>query len=681
VPLKILITGNLGYVGPEVGKYLRARRPDAALYGFDNAYFAHCLTGAAVLPESYLDGQFYGDVRNISLDLKEYDAVVQLAAISNDPMGNRFQAVTLDINHNSTVSLAKAAAAAGVKNFVFASSCSVYGIAEGAARKESDPLNPITAYARSKIGAERALSELETPMVITALRFATACGMSDRLRLDLVLNDFVACALSRGEISVLSDGSPWRPLIDVADMARAIDWAIDRPAGRGGRYLAVNVGSNDRNYQVKELANAVATSRSTDPKIWANDLDSDSDRLRPQRICLFGMFGGGNLGNDASLESFLLFLREARPDAEISCVCVDPDLIARQHQIPTTPISIPNFSNSFLRAINRGSLKLLGRAANWHRAINFFRQFDVVIVPGTSFLCDFGSGPFGTPYGLFRWAAAARLCGVKFCFVGTGAGPIMHPLSRWMCKSAAAWAYYRSFRDQVSKDFITSLGIDTSEDPVYPDLVFKLPTPSENAMRNIPSTIGVGLMNYSGWLAKSPAIYETYIEKISRFVVSLLDRGYRVRLLIGETVDQRAVSDVARVALANGYSIANGVTDPPKAGQLVQEPTNSFHDVMRQIADTDIVVATRFHNVICALKLMRPTVSIGYEAKSDAVMADAGLGDFCQFIEELDLEQLEMQFTELVKNKAHHQEIIRRNLEAIHGRVKRHEQELLSKIL
>jgi UDP-glucose 4-epimerase len=95
-------------------------------------------------------------------------------------------------------------------------------------------------------------------MVVTSLRFATACGMSDRLRLDLVLNDFVACALARGEISVLSDGTPWRPLIDVADMARAIDWAIDRIAENGGRYLAVNAGSNDRNYQVRDLANAVA---------------------------------------------------------------------------------------------------------------------------------------------------------------------------------------------------------------------------------------------------------------------------------------------------------------------------------------------------------------------------------------------------------------------------------------
>ena len=158
------------------------------------------------------------------------------------------------------MSIAKAAAAAGVKNFVFASSCSVYGVAEGAPRKESDPLNPITAYAKSKIGAERELASIDTNMVVTSLRFATACGMSDRLRLDLVLNDFVACALSQGKISVLSDGTPWRPLIDVADMARAIDWAIDRGAQTGGRYLAVNVGSDDRNYQVKELAHAVAQS-------------------------------------------------------------------------------------------------------------------------------------------------------------------------------------------------------------------------------------------------------------------------------------------------------------------------------------------------------------------------------------------------------------------------------------
>ena len=145
-----------------------------------------------------------------------------------------------------------------MKNFVFASSCSVYGIADGPPRRETDSLNPITAYAKSKIGSEQELAAIDTDMTITCLRFATACGMSDRLRLDLVLNDFVACALSSGQISVLSDGTPWRPLIDVADMARAIDWAVDRPAGTGGRFLTVNAGSDDRNYQVKDLANAVA---------------------------------------------------------------------------------------------------------------------------------------------------------------------------------------------------------------------------------------------------------------------------------------------------------------------------------------------------------------------------------------------------------------------------------------
>ncbi len=257
--MKILIIGNMGYVGPAVVRELAARHPSAVLHGFDNAYFAHCLTGSQSLPERLLDRQFFGDVRSLSPQMLEgYDAVVELAAVSNDPMGSRFAAVTAQINQNATVAIAEAAARAGVRNFVFASSCSVYGIAQGAPRRETDPVAPLTDYAKSKIGTEDALADIGGDMVITSLRFATACGMSDRLRLDLVLNDFVACALSQRKITVLSDGSPWRPLIDVADMARAIDWAIQRPADNGGRILCVNAGSNERNHQVRDLAAAVA---------------------------------------------------------------------------------------------------------------------------------------------------------------------------------------------------------------------------------------------------------------------------------------------------------------------------------------------------------------------------------------------------------------------------------------
>lgn len=257
--MKILIIGNQGYVGPSVVRELAKQHPDAILHGFDTGYFAHCLTGVERLPEVPLQAQFFGDARDIGpAFLEGYTAVVQLAAISNDPMGDRFAAVTEAINQRASVSIAKAAACAGVKNFVFASSCSVYGIAQGGPRTEQDPVAPITAYAKSKIGTEEELETLDGDMVITSLRFATACGMSDRLRLDLVLNDFVACALSQKKITVLSDGSPWRPLIDVADMARAIDWAIQRPASNGGRVLRVNAGSNERNHQVRDLAEAVA---------------------------------------------------------------------------------------------------------------------------------------------------------------------------------------------------------------------------------------------------------------------------------------------------------------------------------------------------------------------------------------------------------------------------------------
>ena len=258
--MKILITGNLGYVGPWVTRRLRNSYPDATLAGLDMGFFAHCLTNAAYLPEARLDLQYFGDVRQPPAEvLRGTDAIVHLAAISNDPMGNLYEAVTLDINHRASVDLARAAKAAGVKTFVFASSCSVYGAAGGGPRKEQDELNPLTAYAKSKVMTEEGLDKLaDKNFRVTSLRFATACGMSERLRLDLVLNDFVASAISTGRITVLSDGTPWRPLINVQDMARAIEWGIERRQDQGGAHLVINTGSNEWNYQVSELATAVA---------------------------------------------------------------------------------------------------------------------------------------------------------------------------------------------------------------------------------------------------------------------------------------------------------------------------------------------------------------------------------------------------------------------------------------
>ena len=258
--MRILVTGNQGYVGPVLGRHLRDTWPDATLIGFDAGFFAAMLTAPdGVSPEHSFDRQVFGDVRDLDPRLlRGVDAVVHLAAVSNDPMGSRFEAVTAQINAAASVALARAARAAGVRSFVFASSCSVYGFAPGDARTEDDPLNPQTAYARSKVDTEAALASIGgDAMAITCLRFATACGMSDRLRLDLVLNDFVASALATGEVTVMSDGTPWRPLIDVRDMARAIAWACARDPGTDTPFLAVNVGTAAANVRVIEIAGEV----------------------------------------------------------------------------------------------------------------------------------------------------------------------------------------------------------------------------------------------------------------------------------------------------------------------------------------------------------------------------------------------------------------------------------------
>ncbi|RED50821.1 NAD-dependent epimerase/dehydratase family protein [Aestuariispira insulae] len=254
----ILINGNMGYIGPPLTKHLMSSKEDYCLHGFDTGYFAHCLTTKDGLPERQLKAQYFGDIRNYPNQIMDgIDAVVHLAAISNDPIGNAYEQVTAEINIEASVEIARAAKAAGVKRFVFASSCSVYGAGPDKACDEKAPLNPVTAYARSKIAMEEALAELaDDDFKVTCLRFATACGWSDRLRLDLVLNDFVASAIATGTITILSDGTPWRPLIHVDDMARAIEWAIQSDADTP--FLALNTGSDRWNYQIRDLAHAVA---------------------------------------------------------------------------------------------------------------------------------------------------------------------------------------------------------------------------------------------------------------------------------------------------------------------------------------------------------------------------------------------------------------------------------------
>lgn len=257
--MKILITGNMGYVGPVLVDEIKKKLKSSEIVGFDTGFFGHCIT-KDYFPETFLRKQIFGDMREFPEEiLDDIDAVVHLAAISNDPIGNKFENQTKEINDEATVALIKKCIDKGVKKFIFASSCSIYGQSQGNSRTEMDELNPLTAYAKSKVSSENIFKILNNnDTTITSLRFATACGMSSRLRLDLVLNDFVACAVTSKKITVLSDGLPWRPLINVRDMAQAIIWALNREKCNGGKFLAINTGFNSWNFQIKDLAYKVS---------------------------------------------------------------------------------------------------------------------------------------------------------------------------------------------------------------------------------------------------------------------------------------------------------------------------------------------------------------------------------------------------------------------------------------
>jgi nucleoside-diphosphate-sugar epimerase len=247
--MRVFVTGCNGYIGSVLMPLLAAEGHDA--FGVDNNWFEPCTLGGAPAPAPHR----VQDIRELQLgDLEGYYAVIHLAALSNDPLSNLDPQLTYEINHQATVRLARLAKQAGVERFLVSSSCSTYGLAGDELVTEEAELNPVTPYGRSKVLADREVSLLaDDDFSPTFLRNATAYGASPRLRLDLVLNDFVAAAYATGRILMLSDGTPWRPLVHVEDICRAF-LAVLEARREAVHDQAFNVGSSSENYRVSELA-------------------------------------------------------------------------------------------------------------------------------------------------------------------------------------------------------------------------------------------------------------------------------------------------------------------------------------------------------------------------------------------------------------------------------------------
>jgi polysaccharide pyruvyl transferase WcaK-like protein/SAM-dependent methyltransferase len=368
-------------------------------------------------------------------------------------------------------------------------------------------------------------------------------------------------------------------------------------------------------------------------------------------VGLFGILGAGNIGNDAQMEPMLTYLRQEHPGAVVDAMTTGSDRLRDVYGVHAVPLNFQfkrdagkwegrTNQGTAATAKRPGPAKLgrigLGLIIDAYRTASWVRRHDVVIVPGAGVLeSSLLLRPWGMPYAMFLLCLSGKVFRTKVALVCVGANVINQRLPRFLCVSAAKLASYRSYRDEFSREAMGRQGVDTSADAVYADLAFGIPSlPDEPGDAG---TIGVGIMAYYGAnddREQAKALHEAYVEKIKLLLRRLVDSGRRVRLFVGDSNGSDA--SVAAELLAD---LRTYRPDLDQTWFAVEE-TESFGELMKAMSAVGAVIAVRYHNVLCTLKLGKPTVALAYSGKHDALMRDMGMAEYCQPIKSFDVDLL-----------------------------------------
>jgi polysaccharide pyruvyl transferase WcaK-like protein len=368
---------------------------------------------------------------------------------------------------------------------------------------------------------------------------------------------------------------------------------------------------------------------------------------RKKRIWLFGHFGLGNglgnFGNESTLRAILYHLRHLLPDAEVSCICTGPAATAATYNVRALPINRPIIKawkprSRVARVLRSVFIGIPSEIYRWIEGLMTLNGTDVLLVPGTGLITDAYSLRGWGPYSVFKWSLIAKMRGCKLLFVSVGAGPIYSRLGRFLVKSALALADFRSYRDASSLQYLKSLGFVTTHDRVYPDLAFSLPKDliardcDRNRRRPV---VGLGVMLDAGkYNVDKPdgTSYQKYLENLVILVSWLLAREYDVRLLIGDLCDRSAMEEF-KCLLKERLPLHD-------ASRIIDDEVASVEQLLSQLAQTDLVIATRFHNVLLALLNNKPVIAISFHHKVASLMDAMGLSGYCLDINHFKGEEL-----------------------------------------